>query len=416
MSNSKNTLRIFCTLLVMQFLALPLFSQKSVHYVYDYTGKRTHKYTKTSETIYFNQFYSVRYDKNGSLAGGQIIKHIYLGNDRIVTKVVSKKNPSYSEEAHRIYYFHTDHLGSAQLITDFEGREYQRIEYTPYGETWVERTSNTGREYLPYKFTGKEQDEETGLYYFGARYLDPTYSRWLSTDPALNDYLPKPGVNKPSLLGMGGIFNTVNMNMYHYGANNPVRYIDPNGQFDFSHEFLRNYANENMTRGDYDNYVRNGLESDFAKGMQSVQSGISKIEADAAKGIVGGMRFMSEHGSEISLICYATGNVQLGAIIDGVSFVCDITLACAEAKETGNYNKLYKTAAKDLVSMGVSRGVSSKILNAYFKNSGLTNSAMRKTVTSFSELVGGYTGNVAGEITNKTSDVIINKMKQSQGD
>nr|WP_024468266.1 RHS repeat-associated core domain-containing protein [Treponema pedis] len=37
----------------------------------------------------------------------------------------------------------------------------------------------------------RELDEETGLYYYGARYLDPKYSRWLSGDPALNDYIPK---------------------------------------------------------------------------------------------------------------------------------------------------------------------------------------------------------------------------------
>ena len=68
------------------------------------------------------------------------------------------------------------------------GDEYQRIEYTPYGETWVEKTSNTGSEFLPYKFTGKELDPETGLYYYGARYLDPKYCRWLSGDPALGEY------------------------------------------------------------------------------------------------------------------------------------------------------------------------------------------------------------------------------------
>ena len=63
----------------------------------------------------------------------------------------------------------TDHLGSAAMISDHNGNEYQRLEYTPYGETWVEKTSNTGLEYLPYKFTAKELDEETGLYYYGAR-------------------------------------------------------------------------------------------------------------------------------------------------------------------------------------------------------------------------------------------------------
>ena len=65
----------------------------------------------------------------------------------------------------------------------------------PYGETWIEKTSNTGLEYQPYRFTGKEIDEETGLYYYGARYLDPRYSRWISTDPALGEYIPQAPIN-----------------------------------------------------------------------------------------------------------------------------------------------------------------------------------------------------------------------------
>ena len=35
--------------------------------------------------------------------------------------------------------------------------------------------------------TGKELDRETGLYYYGARYLDPKTSRWMSGDPALGE-------------------------------------------------------------------------------------------------------------------------------------------------------------------------------------------------------------------------------------
>ena len=30
-------------------------------------------------------------------------------------------------------------------------------------------------------------DGETGLYYYGARYLDPKYSRWISTDMSVRD-------------------------------------------------------------------------------------------------------------------------------------------------------------------------------------------------------------------------------------
>lgn len=54
----------------------------------------------------------------------------------------------------------------------------------------------------------------------GARYLDPKYSRWLSTDPALTSYVERK-YDGPS----GGIYNSVNLNLYHYGENNPIHII-----------------------------------------------------------------------------------------------------------------------------------------------------------------------------------------------
>uniref|UniRef100_UPI0004678A73 RHS repeat domain-containing protein n=2 Tax=Treponema pedis TaxID=409322 RepID=UPI0004678A73 len=133
------------------------------------------------------------------------------------------------------YYYHSDHLGSAQFVTDWRGRQYEHIEYTPYGELWIEETA-PGIDKLPFRFTGKELDEETGLYYYGARYLDPKYSRWLSGDPALNDYIPKAPIDdeakkhNENLPGMGGVFNIVNLHVYHYAGNNPVKYTDPDGE------------------------------------------------------------------------------------------------------------------------------------------------------------------------------------------
>jgi hypothetical protein len=70
----------------------------------------------------------------------------------------------------------------------------------------------------------------------GARYLDPKYSRWLSPDPALTDYIPGAPINDEvkkkngELPGMGGVFNTVNLHLYHYAGNNPVKYTDPDGE------------------------------------------------------------------------------------------------------------------------------------------------------------------------------------------
>ena len=89
----------------------------------------------------------------------------------------------------------------------------------------------------PYKFTAKEYDEETGLYYYGARYYDAKLSRWCSADPPLarGDYLPVPPVSdkarerNSNLPGMGGVFNSINLDAYHYAGQNPVKFVDPDG-------------------------------------------------------------------------------------------------------------------------------------------------------------------------------------------
>ena len=206
----------------------------STSYVYGQDGQRSNKYTQGSETLYFNKMWTLHTDNGNSVYGGQYAKNVYLGETRIVTKLARADQKTAHEEMYKQYYYHSDHLGSATMISDWEGKEYQRIEYTPYGETWVEKTNNSGSEFLPYKFTGKEVDQETGLYYYGARYLDPKYSMWISTDPALGEYVPEMGKGNAkdsgSLPGMGGVFNHINGNLYAYGANNPVRFVDPDGR------------------------------------------------------------------------------------------------------------------------------------------------------------------------------------------
>ena len=140
-------------------------------------------------------------------------------------------------------------MGSSSYITNDLGQVFQHLEYFPFGETFVEEHSNTQR--APYLFTGKELDEDTGLYYYGARYYDPRTSLWQSADPALGEYLPGAGeeagptdninVILPNIMngfssprqdlpGIGGVFTGQNLNLYHYSHQNPVRYLDPNGE------------------------------------------------------------------------------------------------------------------------------------------------------------------------------------------
>ena len=212
----------------------------TVHYRYGDDGQRALKYTDEgrSETLYFNNFFTIHIptqDQNNP-QGLRVHKHIFVGNSRLVTAMTHTDNHGDNEEQKaKRYYYHSDHLGSAQFVTDWKGRQYEHIEYTPYGELWIEEVA-AGLDKLPFRFTGKELDEETGLYYYGARYLDPKYSRWLSGDPALNDYIPKAPIDddakkhNENLPGMGGVFNTVNLHVYHYAGNNPIKYTDPDGR------------------------------------------------------------------------------------------------------------------------------------------------------------------------------------------
>ena len=106
------------------------------------------------------------------------------------------------------FYYHPDHLGSSSYITNLDGEVVQHIEYVPFGEVFVEERNNIWN--TPYLFNAKEFDEETGLYYYGARYYDPHISLWITTDPIKNKY--------------------PNISSYCYTANNPVRFIDPDGR------------------------------------------------------------------------------------------------------------------------------------------------------------------------------------------
>jgi len=201
----------------------------TVQYRYGAYGQRALKLNVTSgrSVVYFNKMWQTSDSRMEWLQS----KHIYLNEDRIATKYNSEGNINTQAEKERTYYYHSDHLGSAQVVTNHEGKIHERLEYTPYGELWIDWKSETALEdKTPFRFTGKEMDAETGFYYYGARYLDPKTSRWISGDPAMGEYLPVAGKGSEGLPGMGGIYTPINMHAYHYSFNNPIRYTDPDGR------------------------------------------------------------------------------------------------------------------------------------------------------------------------------------------
>ena len=116
--------------------------------------------------------------------------------------------PTDTTNTEELFFYHSDHLGSTSYITDAKANITQFDAYLPYGELLVDEHSSS--EEMPYKFNGKELDQETGLYYYGARYMNPRTSLWYGVDPLAEKY---PNV--------GG---------YIYCVGNPVKLIDPNGE------------------------------------------------------------------------------------------------------------------------------------------------------------------------------------------
>ena len=109
---------------------------------------------------------------------------------------------------------------------------------------------------MNFMFSAKELDKETGFYYYGARYLDPKYSRWISTDPAMNtgEYFPVAPVSDEArqhngnLPGMGGIFNHINGNLFAYAGNNPIKYTDPDGRSSREDEIAKQLGDKSKTK------------------------------------------------------------------------------------------------------------------------------------------------------------------------
>ena len=107
------------------------------------------------------------------------------------------------------FFYHSDHLGSTSYITDDHANITQYDAYLPYGELLVDEHSSS--EDLLYKFNGKQFDDETGLYYYGARYMDPIISLWYGVDNLTEKY--------------------VSVSSYTYCNGSPIANIDVMGMF-----------------------------------------------------------------------------------------------------------------------------------------------------------------------------------------
>ena len=157
------------------------------------------------------------------------------------------------------YYYHPDHLGSTQWVTDQNALVHEHVEYYPYGQVWRDPKSDDDRgptvQGQQFLFTSKQYDPETGNYYFGARYYDPKFARWISADPASVDAIQRDidGLRSfllkapsavasdetPSGAGLEWQWNAatarevdefpVHLSVYSFLNDNPILFIDRSG-------------------------------------------------------------------------------------------------------------------------------------------------------------------------------------------
>ena len=152
------------------------------------------------------------------------------------------------------FFYHSDHLGSTSYITDSKGNITQYDAYLPYGELLVDEHSSS--EDMPYKFNGKEMDAETGLYYYGARYLNPVTCLWYVVDPLAEKYKE--------------------IGSYVYCADNPINLFDPDGQkfiYNAQGKFLRKEGKDNLVYIERDGKLTQLI--DHGNGMTDEQFNIA---------------------------------------------------------------------------------------------------------------------------------------------
>jgi len=167
---------------------------------YDGDGGRTRKVTPLHSSVFIGSLFEINNSKPA--------RHVFLGSTRLAARINGE-----------LAYYHNDHLGGINVITDHQGVQKELVEYEPYGQKSRSEKSGggAGDQLAWHYFTGQRLDDETGLYYYGARYYDPVIGRFITPDTI---------VQAPD--------NPQTLNRYTYCNNNPVNNIDPTGYGWFS--------------------------------------------------------------------------------------------------------------------------------------------------------------------------------------
>ena len=164
----------------------------AVSFQYDPYGRRAGKTVAGITTNYLYDGANIAQE----ISGGSPIANLLSGGiDEVFTRTDSSGTAN----------FLTDALGSTINLTNSSGSSLAQYAYEPFGNTTVTSGSSTNS----YEYTGRENDG-AGLYFYRARYFNPSMQRFISEDPLQ--------------------FGANSVNFYEYTYDSPLDYKDPSGK------------------------------------------------------------------------------------------------------------------------------------------------------------------------------------------
>src|SRR5574341_317703 len=197
----------------------------TANYTYNGNGQRVKKAVNGTTAI-FHYGLSGQIIAESNSTGTITAEYVYL-NGQPLAKL----------EGANTYYYHNDHLGTPQKMTDASGVVRWSADYKPFGEVNITTSDITNN----LRFPGQYFDAETGLLYNYFRDYNPAIGKYIEADPLFTQFnlLTKKYINnllrpnrRPRNVELQSPLNVLMAkDDYVYVMNNPLKFMDPLGLY-----------------------------------------------------------------------------------------------------------------------------------------------------------------------------------------
>ncbi len=339
-------------------------------FTYDGDGVLVKKVIGNATTYYVGPHFE-------KTASPEVVTQYYtFGGQRVAMRVCNGSNGSCGTTGvnSTLTYLHSDHLGSASLATNSTGGVVSSMRYTAYGLVRPGGTMVTDR-----RFTGQRYEAGLGLYDYNARYYDPALGRFVQADSIvpgaadgagggaatlgydsrtrltlltvnLGEFAAQVNEENREVLQFGPFFqwdsktrqqhnvpmgpaNPQALNRYAYCLNNPLRYVDPTGHYNFTMDTWAAYASRIETR---------------IHSLQNRAYWVGGIGGAIGGGIITGLAEVATHGAATP---FAAGIFAFSAAAIGIPL--GLMAGGADAMAIQAALDYINTAANDLNAMGI---------------------------------------------------------------